>query len=408
MEEKRKCKILYFSLSDEMRREEKLEWFRDTKFEDIDFERIRPDEKGNWLNITDNDFDSLIPVCSKETKLGKGGHAIFGLYTSTIKTNRDEWVFDYDKNTLIQKIKFFIEKYNQQIESNLTHNNDLDYSIKWSRDLKNKLYKKRKIVFNENLIFKIPSRPFLKQFWYAEKILNDVLTENHYLISGNNFDLENVMINFSGVGMIKPPQFLVSRQIPDYSILEATQCLPLYRYEKGEKVENITDWALELFEKRYGSVEEGGLSIEDRDLSVGNTLPSTLHPRISKQDIFHYVYAVLHDPKYRTKYAQNLKRDFPKIPLYSDFWKWANAGKKLMDLHLNYEKIEERVLRVEDRGSSGVSRKENRENTTLNTLAPRSKLKANKELGEIYIDEQTTLTGVPPLAWEYKLGNRSA
>ncbi|TAD99606.1 MAG: helicase [Bacteroidetes bacterium] len=143
------------------------------------------------------------------------------------------------------------------------------------------------------------------------------------------------------------------------------------------------------------------MSTEDRDLSVGNTPPSTLYPRISKQDIFHYVYAVLHDPKYRTKYAQNLKREFPRIPLYEDFWKYANAGKKLMDLHLNYERVEGGVLRVE-----------NRENTNLNTLSSRPqlspKLKANKELGEIYIDEQTTLKGVPPIAWEYKLGNRSA
>jgi predicted helicase len=133
---------------------------------------------------------------------------------------------------------------------------------------------------------------------------------------------------------------------------------------------------------------------------VDNTPPSTLDPRISKTDIFHYVYAVLHNPNYRQKYEQNLKREFPRIPLYADFWKYADAGKKLMDLHLNYENIEHRELKRDDKANR------------LETLAPRPKLspklKANKELGEIYIDEQTTLTGVPPLAWEYKLGNRSA
>ena len=138
-----------------------------------------------------------------------------------------------------------------------------------------------------------------------------------------------------------------------------------------------------------------GLSVENRVRSVGNTPPSTLNTRIKKIDIFHYVYAVLHKPEYRLKYEQDLKRDFPRIPLYDDFWKYAEIGRELMDLHLGYETVEYRELRQEGRA-------------TLNTLAPRLILKAKKDTGEIQITDHLSLIGVPAEVWEYKLGNRSA
>ena len=114
---------------------------------------------------------------------------------------------------------------------------------------------------------------------------------------------------------------------------------------------------------------------------------------ITKLDIFHYTYAVLHHPAYRTKYELNLKREFPRLPFYKDFQQWASWGKSLMDLHLNYETIEPYGLqRVE------IATKDN----------PKAKLKADKTNGVISLDENTQLIGVEAIAWEYKLGNRSA
>ena len=122
---------------------------------------------------------------------------------------------------------------------------------------------------------------------------------------------------------------------------------------------------------------------------------------INKETIFHYVYAVLHNPAYRKKYEQNLKRDFPRIPFYDDFGQWAVWGKALMELHINYdaplppegEFLLKRIDKTPPLGVGGLLR---------------VKLKADKEAGTIEIDEQTTLTGVPTEAWAYKLGNRSA
>ena len=105
------AEFYYFTLADDLPRKDKLRWFDTTKFKDIPFERIHPDEKGNWLNLTDNDFESLMPVCDKEVKAGKSkennAEAIFKLYSLGVVTSRDEWVYDYDKQNLENKIEFF-------------------------------------------------------------------------------------------------------------------------------------------------------------------------------------------------------------------------------------------------------------------------------------------------------------
>ena len=121
-------------------------------------------------------------------------------------------------------------------------------------------------------------------------------------------------------------------------------------------------------------------------------------PPISKDDIFHYVYGVLHDPVYREKYALNLKREFPRIPFYPDFRVWADWGEKLMALHIGYETvepwpIERRDLPDEKARAAGV--------------APKPILKSDREAGTIRIDSETTLSGIPPQAFDYRLGNRS-
>ncbi len=161
----------------------------------------------------------------------------------------------------------------------------------------------------------------------------------------------------------------------------AAQVLALCRYEDEKRLDNITDWALKQFRDRYTS----GRGKKDRP--------------ITKPDIFHYVYAVLHDPLYREKYAQNLKREFPRIPFYADFWRWADWGKALMDLHIGYESIEPWPLQRLDTPD---------EKARKNGATPKALLKANKDSGTIRLDSETVLGGIPAEAWDYKLGNRCA
>jgi predicted helicase len=297
-----------------------------------------------------------------------------------VSTNRDEWVFDADPVPLSEKIKFFIEIFNHQIETldqkgEAAVDDWIDYSIKWSDVLKKNLIQKEKIIFDDDLISQLAYRPFVKRFYYAEKRLSDRLTSNHYELFGNDLLKENFLIAFSGTGSSKPFSVLSSNAVFSLDFLEKTQCLPLYRYDRdGQRGDNITDWALKQFQSHY------------RDKAI------------TRPDIFHYVYAVLHDPAYREKYRLNLKRKFPRIPLYDDFRKWAAWGRKLMELHLGYEQADPFPLkRMDKTPESG------KPSLTIKTI-----LKADKANRTIQLDSTTTLKGVPLSAWEYRLGNRSA
>ncbi len=191
-----------------------------------------------------------------------------------------------------------------------------------------------------------------------------------------------------------------------------TVCPPLYRYTAdGERVDNITDWGLKQFRAHYGSPSprargEGARRADEGPASAAAIAP---HPNplpaggergaaISREDIFHYVYGVLHDPLYREKYAQNLKRDFPRIPFYPDFWTWADWGRRLMELHIGYEAVEPWPITRTDTVDEGAR---------AAGVSPKAMLKADRDNGLIRLDSETTLSGIPRQAFDYRLGNRS-
>ena len=171
----------------------------------------------------------------------------------------------------------------------------------------------------------------------------------------------------------------------DFHFTGDTKVAALYRYESGTRIDNITDWSLAEFKKHY----QPGLGKKPQP--------------ITKEAIFHYVYAVLHDPSYRETYAQNLKREFPRIPLYGDseatFWQWAAWGEALMVLHIGYEQAAPFALVRSDLPGDKVR---------AAGQSPKCILKSDKEAGRITLDSETTLSGVPREAWAYTLGNRCA
>jgi len=385
----KKAEIYYFTLTDEMPRVDKLAWFSNTKFNQIEFDKILPDEKGNWINLTDNDFDNLTPLIDKEKE------AIFKFSSLGVSTNRDEWVYDFSEKSLTKKMQFFIKTYSELLKNS---DDSWNESIKWSESLKSSFNRKNGIEFSQDLLIESNYRPFIKQFYYSENILSDRLTQNHYDIFGKNLDKENFVICFSGQASTKPFQCLAVNQLSGLDFLEKTQCLPLSIYDKeGNRHDNITDWALNEFKTHYENPPQSPF------IKGGNNdaLPFIKGGvgGISKLDIFHYVYAVLHNPEYRTKYELNLKREFPRIPYYENFAQWADWGKQLMELHLNYETVKQFPLERHD---------VNPPESPLMKGGLKVKLKADKANGLIILDENTHLSGVPIQAWEYKLGNRSA
>ena len=113
----KKCVIYYHTLTDEMRKEEKWEWFSENKLENISFDHIIPDKNNNWLDLTDNDWETMLPLANKETKLSKSKNdekAVFKLFSNGIVTARDEWVYDFNSKNLENKVKHFIDLYDQE------------------------------------------------------------------------------------------------------------------------------------------------------------------------------------------------------------------------------------------------------------------------------------------------------
>ena len=157
--DKRKCKIHYIELDDFWRKEKKLEWIRENPISTIAFERIEPDAKNNWINQTDNDWESLLPLIDKDVKAGKSEEAVFKLFSRGIETARDDWVYDLSKNDLEVKIKYFIDSYNDSINKNKKK-----FSIKWNSSLDEYFNGKHKIKFNASLIKESSYRPYYKMF----------------------------------------------------------------------------------------------------------------------------------------------------------------------------------------------------------------------------------------------------
>jgi predicted helicase len=240
------------------------------------------------------------------------------------------------------------------------------------------------IFFSDSNLDECQYRPFiLKSLYYDDVIVHRRYQQDRAFPPGMRCD--NRSISFRCISSNQPLAALAVSKVFDLGLLKTgnggTFGVSRWRFNKdGQRVDNLTDWGLAQFRAHYQ-----GRTVSNRS--------------ITKDAIFHYVYGVLHDPIYREKYALNLKRDFPRIPFYDDFCKWADWGEKLMALHIDYEAVEpwplERIDAVDERARKAG-------------LLPKAMLRADKETGNIRLDSETQLTGVPKEAWTYRLGNRSA
>ena len=384
------CDIHYTRREDAELAKDKLAYLRDATVAGIEFEAITPDKRNDWLNQSSSDFEKLLPLANRETKLAKrveDERAVFGLYSLGIATNRDEWTFDFDEDLVADKVSLFCRVYRDEIRRYVTESPDIgsisdwvDRSIKWTAELERHLAKGDPIVFTTANIVPALYRPYtLKHCYYAP-----IVTHRRYqqpTIFPHGSDAQNQIICFSGVGSSKAFSVLATDKLYSLDLLEKTQCLPLYRYTaEGERVSNITEWGIRQFNDHYRQ-------------EWGNAFDELAGPEgITAEDIFAYTYAVLHDPVYRHDYRVDLLREFPRLPFYHDFHVWRDMGRELLDLHIGFERAEPYPL----------------EKVDLEGEPRRVILRADKEKGAIVLDDKTTLRGVPPEAWEYQLGSRSA
>ena len=334
----------------------------------LEFAEITADAKSNWLDQSDSNFEELLPLANRETKFAKtldAERAVFKLNALGVNTARDEWVYDFDARNLREKVLFFADTYNELLDHDRASDDPI---IKWSEATRNHFRRGRCIVYNEANRLQSLHRPFILKHYFADEVMNDRLTSNHYEMFGASLRCPNEVINLCMNG--KSSYVLGANKVTDWHFTGDTHCLPLYGYTSGgERISNITQWGLKQFREHYA---------EDY---------------ISAEGVFAYIYAMLHDPAYCQRYAVDLRRDFPRVYFQEDFDWWAQQGRELLDLHLGFETVEPWPLQRVDK--DGVTPK-------------RAILRADKERNVITMDEQTTLAGVPDEAWEYRLGGRSA
>jgi predicted helicase len=383
---RRGCRIRYTWRPPLEKADEKLAFLASSTVDSITFTEIEPDEDHNWIQLAANDFQSFLPVGTKDTKLAKKqSHetAIFKLFSLGVVTNRDEWVYEFDDVKLRKKIKYFIETYNKEVSriGNAPINADnLSKEIKWTRAVKRDAERGITYQFDSCNIKTCLFRPFVKRRLYFDRHLNEMQYQLPSIFVGG---ATNPAIILSS-GKRGAFSCFATTEVPSLDVFlpNACQVFGLKRLSgSGEMVDNVTDWALQRYRMQY-------------DLE-GNAVKRP----VTKEAIFHYIYGVLHDPIYREKYAPNFKREFPRIPFYADFWQWAKWGKQLMELHIGYDTVElwplERIQKPDEKSREAG-------------LTPKAMLRADEESGNIQLDSETQLTGVPPEAWTYKLATRSA
>ena len=374
-------RLFYNAVDDYAKSPAKVEYIRGQHLTAFDFSGVTPDAKNIWLDQTDTHFDSLVPVANKQTKLARLAEeecAVFSLFSLGIASNRDEWVWDFNRGAVSRKTRMFVKSYKKQKElfekTNPRPNpvrDWVDRSIKWTSELEAHLVKGHALDFESRHIGPALFRPYVPKYLYCAPMIVHRRYQMPRIFPYDRFG-KNKAICFSGTGSSKPFQVLATDRVYSLDLLEKSQCLPLYRYTAdGERVTNITQWGLRRFREHYG----------DDD--------------ITPEDIFAYTYAALHDPVYRETYAVDLRREFPGLPFHDEFREFVRMGQELLDLHIGFESVEPWPLLREN-----VARKSKRK--------PKARLRANKVSGAIVLDDATRLTGVPEIAWSYRLGNRSA
>ncbi|CAM3607867.1 type ISP restriction/modification enzyme [Polaromonas hydrogenivorans] len=378
--DKRPARVHYIRRPELETAEEKLGFLASHPMRGLDFDEVQPDKTGNWVNLTSNDFETLLPLASKATKAAKsaaGEGAIFKQFGFGVSTNRDEWIYGDSQELLARKMDFFVTRFNAEKSAGT------NTEIKWSRNLKRRHEQGKREPFDRERITKAAYRPFYKTYLYDSRLFIDELGIRESLRSGDTSHWGSIVVTDPTAQ--KPWLACAVAGIPDLHFVGAAAggvCLPFASTADGHVTDNITDWALKQFTTHYAY--------------------QAARP-ITKEAIFHYCYAVLHDPVYREKYAQNLKREFPRIPLYgtfpNDFWQWVGCGSVLMALHIDYETIPPFALTRTDEPDAKAR---------AAGLPPKALLRADMAAGSIALDTETTLRGIPPQAWNYKLGNRSA
>lgn len=341
----KKAEIHYNDIGDYLSREDKLgllKKYHSINHPELSWRVLQPNEHGDWISQRNDIFSTFIQVDS-EKKFDNKANSYFVLNSLGLNSNRDSWVYNSSKKVVRSNMERMVNFYNTQVdafERKKSKDKDADVLkfietdpklISWSSSLIPQLEKGNKAKFETNKIQTGLYRPFFKQqLYFGDKMIH---RRGQMAELFPNTDLKNLVISVTGIGSSKEFSTIISDIMPDIQVQMNCQCLPLYYYEERQRQtrglfddggdsdfirrDGISDFILERVQKQYGK-------------------------NVNKEDIFYYVYGFLHSPEYRETFANDLKKMLPRLPLVEDvrdFWAFSKAGRKLAELHVNYESV---------------------------------------------------------------------
>ena len=399
------CRILYRDIGDYLTREQKLEFVREAGSTAgiEDWQEITPDQNHDWIARQEPGFEQLYPLGSKAAKAGKADDTIFGLYSRGLATSRDAYLYSFSRSSCLENARLMIADYMAALAELGERPSAAQAkaaaaghtaNTHWDRELENNLRRKKEVVHSPKRVWRAQYRPFVRQHCYVDYTLVNNKYQQDSIYPDSN--ATNRAICVPGIGSTKPFSALMVDAMPDLELISKGQCFPRYRFtepsepqegslfedetRQGRRVDNITDSALERFRTHY------------RDQGI------------CKDEIFDYVYGVLHAPDFRTAFPNALARQLARIPLAGDFRAFAEAGRELAELHLGYETCPEYPLELVFSGGG----KPQPEHFRLRAKPMRfAGKKGDTDRSVLIVNDHVRLAGIPEAAHSYVVNGRT-
>ena len=393
----------YFDIGDNLSVKDKLKLISTlSSLKSVEWKKIVPNENGDWINQRNKDFEQFLELYENEETC----KSIFNQKSSGVKTNRDAWATNFSENILKSNIKSLVNFYNSEVDrytkagkpKNIDDFLNSDpKKISWTRGLKADVTRLRKFEpIKDGFVISL-YRPFTNQFLYMNKSFNDATGRSPIYFPTR--DHENIVICTTGVGVTKSFSSLITKNVPDVQILANGQGFPLYCYEKYDDAD--------LLQKNENPDKHGYIRRDAiTDFALNKFQASFTDKKIKKEDIFYYVYGLLHSPIYRTKYQNDLKKMLPRIPLLKDFWGYSKKGRELAEIHLNYERIE--PYKLEEVVNPKAPKKDKELYSVDSAGMKFAKETKIVDKTRILFNPHITLRGIPESAYDYVVNGKPA
>ncbi|MGF9648709.1 type ISP restriction/modification enzyme [Pseudarthrobacter oxydans] len=387
------AEVLYRDIGDSLTREQKMDiLLREVSLEGTPWDRIVPNAHGDWINHRNDSFTAFQPMGDKETKGAADSEGIFRNFSLGLATNRDAWVYNFSSAAVQHNVERTIGFYDKQLGNSPFSMDKLQ--IAWASRLTAAARSGKKLAMDPSLVVPASYRPFCAQAVYFAPILNERQGQLPLMFPTARHRNRAIAISTDDRKMWSA---LITDRVMDLSYLASCQTFSQYVYEPvntSSQGDLFTD-AEEVIVDGYRRKD----NITDATLTAYRGFYKD--PEISKEDIFYYVYGLLHSPTYKEEYKADLMKMLPRIPKVKDFWGFSKAGETLAEIHVGYESVEpyalEEIVQGEPTGDLYDFYK-------INKLS----FGARKDRSRIIYNARITIAGIPDEAFDYQVNGKSA